>query len=177
MEIRNQLYTIVFCLFFISLFVQSCKNGDTVNSNPDEEKVMLFERIEEFNSAFEHGNVDKLEAMITDKYIHTNSSSKSIRKNDWLAYLSKRKKELESGKLIVNNYKMEETEIEIYNDMAIVTAKVSFSTIKSDELKENEIRITNIWVKSWVPRHKNKIRLCTTIAKNPLTNELLAKSI
>ena len=55
-----------------------------------------------------------------------------------------------TGSLIVNHYEMNETEVEIYDDMAIVTAKISFSTIRFEEQKENEFRITNVWVKEEV---------------------------
>ncbi len=147
MNNRIKLNTVVFCLFIISGSFQCCKNENNLKSNFSEEKEKLIERFEEFNIAFRDGEIDKLEAMITNNYLHTNSNSKSIRKSNWLAYLAKRKEELTSGKLVVNNYEMNETEVEIYDDMAIVTAKISFSTIKSDEKKENEFRTTNVWVK------------------------------
>ena len=147
MNIQNQLNTVAFCLFLFSTSFHSCKNEIDQKSNLIEEKEKLIERVEEFNTAFRDGEIEKLEVMITNNYLHTNSNSKSIRKNDWVEYLAKRKEELKSGKLIVEDYEMNETEVEIYDDMAIVTAKISFSTIKSDEQKENEFRITNIWVK------------------------------
>ncbi len=140
---QNKLNAVILSLFF----VLNCNNEVTQKFNSQEEKETLIKRIEEFNAAFIDGNVDKLESMITDNYLHTNSSSKVIRKDDWLAYLVKRKNEIESGKLIVKDYKMDETEIEIYDNMAIVTGKISFSTSKLDEQKEHEIRITNIWIK------------------------------
>ncbi|WP_242084260.1 nuclear transport factor 2 family protein [Aestuariivivens sediminis] len=143
MKMQNKLNAVILSLFF----VLNCNNEVTQKFNSQEEKETLIKRIEEFNAAFIDGNVDKLESMITDNYLHTNSSSKVIRKDDWLAYLVKRKNEIESGKLIVKDYKMDETEIEIYDNMAIVTGKISFSTSKLDEQKEHEIRITNIWIK------------------------------
>ncbi|MEQ8426107.1 MAG: nuclear transport factor 2 family protein [Cyclobacteriaceae bacterium] len=145
MNIRNSL-SYIFFLSLISLFILSCNKEVTQKSDPLEERAQLMERIEEFNAAFGSGDVDKLELMITDNYLHTNGYSKAIGKSDWLAYLVTRKKELESGELIVKNYKMEETEIEFHNDMAIVTAKISFSTITPNEEKENEMRVTNVWV-------------------------------
>ena len=84
--------------------------------------------------------------MITDNYVHTNSKSKSIHKDNWISYLKKRKEEVEGEALIVNNYEMSELEIEMYDDMAIVTGKISFESIRGEEQKQNEIRITNVWV-------------------------------
>lgn len=125
--------------------VTSTNKPDVINIQ--NEKELLIQRVEEFNLAFRDGDIDKLGSMITDNYTHTNSNSKSIRKSDWLAYLQKRKKELTTGILIVENYEMSESEIEIYDDMAIVTAKISFSSIRAEEQKENEFRVTNVWVK------------------------------
>jgi len=147
MSTRNKLNTAVFCLFLFSFFIQNCKNETDTKPSLDEEKENLIERIEEFNSAFKDCKIEKLEAMITNNYLHTNSNSKSIGKADWLTYLANRKTELSSGNLVVKNYKMSETEVKIYDNTAILTAKISFSSIKSGERKENEIRITNVWVK------------------------------
>ena len=147
MNIRNKLNNVVFCLFIILASFQGCKTENNQKSNFTEEKEILLQRVEEFNIAFRDGEIEKLKSMITNNYLHTNSNSKSIRKKDWLAYLEKRKRELITGSLIVNHYEMNETEVEIYDDMAIVTAKISFSTIRFEEQKENEFRITNVWVK------------------------------
>ncbi len=138
----------IYIFYFLGLiFMSSCSTNTSSVPGSIQEKEKLLERIEQFNSAFKNGDVEKLESMITDNYLHTNSNSKPIRKKDWIAYLQNRRNELASGELTVDNYKMDETEIEIYSDMAIVTAKISFSSTRSGEQKENEIRITNIWVK------------------------------
>ena len=138
----------IFIFYFLGLIlIQSCSSKTNNAPGSGEEKEELLARIELFNSAFQKGEVEKLELMITNNYLHTNSSSKSIGRNDWVAYLKKRKKDLANGDLIVDNYKMDETQIEMYDDMAIVTAKISFSSKKYGELKESEIRITNVWVK------------------------------
>ncbi len=116
------------------------------------EETILLETITVFNQAFKESNVAKLESMIVDRYIHTNSTSKPIDKDTWLAYLHKRKEEIETGNLIVHTYDMQETNIQLYDTMAIVSAKISTSNTRNGNLNENEYRVTNIWVKeanSW----------------------------
>ena len=136
-----------YVLFFLLVMLfQSCSTGTKENLCSDQEKEKLLTRVEQFNSAFRNGEAEKLKSMITKNYIHTNGKSKAIRKYDWVSYLQKRKEEISSGDLIVSNYLMDETEMEIYGDMAIVTAKISFSSVRAHEQKENEFRITNIWV-------------------------------
>ena len=138
-----------FCSLFILpfLLITACSTPTDTKVNSDAEKDILLTRIEQFNTAFETGDVKTLESMITDKYVHTNSSAKAIGRDQWVDYLQRRKKDLDSGDLIVGNYALEETEVEIYGDMAILTGKISFSSERSGEQKENEIRITNVWVK------------------------------
>ena len=133
--------------FMAIILLLGCLPQANENQSSEQELEALRERIDQFNTAFKNGDVKVLESMITDNYLHTNSNSKAIRKKDWVAYLHKRKKELASGELEVNNYKMEETEIELFDDVAIVTGKISFSSKRAEEQKENVIRITNIWVK------------------------------
>ena len=118
-------------------------------SNPNQEKVdqELLATIDQFNLAFQAGDVESLTSMITDNYLHTNGNAKSIRKEDWLNYLRKRTQEIQLGTLEVIDYKMEEVEIELYGQTAIVTGKISVSNKTGDEVSRNEYRVTNIWVK------------------------------
>ncbi len=132
--------------FKLSIFlVLMIGNVQLVTSQEKEEKILL-KSIENFNLAFKKGDVEKLESMITDQYVHTNGNSKSIDKNTWITYLYKRKKEIENKDLIVNSYEMRETEIQLHNNTAIVTGKIVVSNTKNDELIENQYRVTNIWV-------------------------------
>ena len=134
-------------LFLILTCLPSCNDKDTQNQDPSLQKEMLLKRVEEFNNAFKLGDIEKLESMITEDYVHTNSNSKSIGKTEWVNYLKKRKAALDDGTLKVENYIMDDTEVVIHDDMAIVTGKISFTSIRSGERKDNEIRITNVWVK------------------------------
>ncbi len=113
----------------------------------EKEEKTLLKAIETFNQAFKEGNIEKLQSMITERYQHTNGSSKSIHRDTWLSYLRKRKKEIETGTLVMHTYTMTETEVQMYDDIAIVTAKITTTSTKSGELQENEYRVTNIWVR------------------------------
>ncbi len=65
-----------------------------------------------------------------------------------MAYLQKRKQEIVDGSLVVNRYNMSEVEVELFDDMAIVSAKISTSSLREPgEDQINEYRVTNIWVK------------------------------
>ncbi|GAA4276176.1 nuclear transport factor 2 family protein [Aquimarina mytili] len=131
----------VVSLIFVSLFTIT-----SIVAQHTEENT-LWKKIQEFNLAFKQGNVEILSAMITENYMHTNSTSKPIDKNTWISYLSKRKKEIESGNLVVHSYEMKEREMQLYDDMAIVSAKISTSSTSNGNRTQNEYRVTNIWIK------------------------------
>lgn len=137
------------CLFVSSIFLLlliSCSDNSSQSEKDNTKKEQLLETVETFNKAFNEGNIEVLIPMITKNYVHTNSNSKSIGKEDWLAYLAKRKKQIESGELVIKNYKMDEIEVEMHDDMAIVTGKISFLSISGGMEKQNAYRVTNVWV-------------------------------
>ncbi|MDO5981844.1 nuclear transport factor 2 family protein [Flavivirga spongiicola] len=136
-----------FLTFILVVTLSQCVNKEaTQEKTKIDLEQQLLESIDKFNKAFQEGNVKVLESMITENYLHTNGNSKSIRKKDWINYLSKREKEIQSGNLEVIEYKLSETEIELYGNTAMVTGKVTVSNKKSSDIKNNEYRITNIWV-------------------------------
>ena len=106
----------------------------------------LTNTIHEFNTAYEEGNVGKLASLITKNYVHTNSSWKSFGKETWLGYMEDRSKKINNGTLVVESYEMDELSIEMHNDTAIVTAKISTAGSEDGEPFNKNFRVTNIWV-------------------------------
>lgn len=148
----------IFSLLAFFLFT-SCFNADTKKAT----KESLTDALYTFNKAFANGNISILSGMLTENYTHTNGSAKAIYKTDWLAYLKKRSEELASGNLTVNNYEMDQIEIEMHKSTAIVTGRVKTSTVYNGESKENEYRVTHLWVhtnNSWkrAAFHDGKIK-------------------
>ncbi|AXT60237.1 nuclear transport factor 2 family protein [Aquimarina sp. AD10] len=143
-KIMNSKLIILIVIISI-VFIACTTKNDQKNDNSKNEQL-LWLSIDKFNNAFKEGNIEQLASMITNNYTHTNTTSKAIDKNTWLTYLSKRKKEIDSGNLIVNTYEMTEKKVTFYNNTAIVTAKVSTSTTRLGKLTENEFRVTNIWI-------------------------------
>nr|WP_299073894.1 nuclear transport factor 2 family protein [uncultured Allomuricauda sp.] len=132
-------------LYLIILTTIACQ--ETVKSNKDDsdKKNSLLQTIETFNTAFSKGDLATLNSLTTENYIHTTGNSKAIGKSEWFKYLEKRTAQIQSGNLKVISYTLDEQHIEIYQDNAIVTGKISVVTQDSVLLKENQYRITNIW--------------------------------
>ncbi len=127
-------------LFTLSIGLSNCQTHITPDSDA------LISSIEKFNAAFAEGNLAVLDTMTTTNYLHTNSSSKVIGKSNWFNYLEKRNKDLESGAVAVLEYGLDETKIEYYGSSAIVTGRVTVVTKDSLGTKQNQYRITNLWV-------------------------------
>ena len=142
---KNHQFT-VFILAVIVLVCSCVRVSEPGNSNLDD-KVVLEVKIKEFNEAFKKADIDRLTELIADNYIHTNGNSKPIGKEEWLKYLKGRKANIESGKLVISNYEMEELQITVHKNSAIVTAKVKSSGLRVSEFFVNEYRITNLWIK------------------------------
>lgn len=127
-------------LVFIAFGFFSCQNDEEPN------KKALLLAIEKFNTAFAQGDLETLDSMTTTNYLHTNSSSKVIGKTDWFNYLKKRNTRLESGEITVLRYELDQTKIEYHGPAAIVTGRVTVVVEDSKGTKENQYRITNLWV-------------------------------
>ena len=146
-NIQSVLVLSIVCLLLCSALIQGCQFNFDKQPTKSEDKKKLLKRIAEFNKAFKDGDAKKLGSMTTDNYLHTNGNSKPIKKNDWLEYLSKRGEEIRKGGLIVSRYELTEMETEIYDDMAIVTGKISSLSIIEGKENASMIRVTNVWVK------------------------------
>ncbi|WP_181899418.1 nuclear transport factor 2 family protein [Flagellimonas nanhaiensis] len=132
--------------FVLSLIVLSCgdKTGNVASN--ESKKEALLNTIKKFNTAFKEGDIDVLESMITENYLHTNGNSKVIQKKDWFNYLTQRSQDIASGKIQVTDYTMDETAIEFHGSTAIVTGRISVSTLTDGQTQTSQYRITNIWV-------------------------------
>ncbi|KQC30037.1 nuclear transport factor 2 family protein [Flagellimonas eckloniae] len=135
----------VLSLSLIILTLIACQ--ETVNSGKDDsdKRNSLLQTIEIFNTAFSKGDLATLDSLTTENYIHTNGNSKAIGKSKWFKYLEKRTAQIQSGNLKVISYTFDEQHVEIYQNNAIVTGKISVVTQDSVLLKENQYRITNLW--------------------------------
>ncbi|MEO1484702.1 MAG: nuclear transport factor 2 family protein [Bacteroidota bacterium] len=127
-------------VLLVTLGLSGCQHKGEPN-----QKELLW-TIEKFNKAFAQGDLATLDSLTTANYLHTNSNSKVIGKADWFNYLKKRSTSLESGEITVLRYELDQTKIEYHGASAIVTGRVTVVVRDSLGTKENQYRITNLWV-------------------------------
>ncbi|MEM7373749.1 MAG: nuclear transport factor 2 family protein [Bacteroidota bacterium] len=133
-------------ILIIILSLTRCAPPPSQTDSPDLRQTQLLEAINTFNHAFQTGDMQTIESLITTNYIHTNGNAKSIRRSDWLPYIRKRSQQIKEGRLTVTAYEMQETDIEMLPQSAIVTAKIIVRSTEDGNPKEQAYRITNIWV-------------------------------
>ncbi len=137
-----------YTILSISLLVLfSCHNNSSTKTElSSNSKENLLNALEAFNTAFAKSDLQKLDSMTTENYLHTNSSSQVITKNRWFNYLRKRDSAIKSGQLQVLSYSLEDEKVELFQNSAIVTGKVKTTIKDSSGIKKNQYRITNIWI-------------------------------
>ncbi|NAS11362.1 nuclear transport factor 2 family protein [Poritiphilus flavus] len=130
-------------LSFLLVLIFAC-SGKSPDKTANEDTLKTS--IENFNQAFASADIEKLEGLITEEYQHTNGNSPAIGKSSWLSYLVKRKSAIESGELVVHDYRMEELKIQQLGGSAIATAKVLVSQTRDSVSEERAFRVTTVWV-------------------------------
>ncbi len=110
-------------------------------------KDELRTSVQEFGNAFVKGDVAKLDAMLTERYVHSNSGSKVLGKKEWLNWVKKRSEKIKSGQIKYDTYTTEELLIEIYGNTAVVKGRNRGSGLKDGKPFTLDIRFTHLWVK------------------------------
>jgi ketosteroid isomerase-like protein len=104
--------------------------------------------IDEFAEAYVAADVEALDALLADPYLHVNGRSGAlIGREDWLAWVATRREALENGTLVIDKYEIKDLTIRMRRDSAHVTGIVSTSGIRDRVPFFAEIRFTNVWVK------------------------------
>nr|WP_299383646.1 nuclear transport factor 2 family protein [Allomuricauda sp.] len=129
------------------LFLSGCTEKKKVEPTADTEDFgKLPEAVQTFNNAFKTGDVETLGSMITENYVHTNGTSKSIGKSNWLGYLSQRSESIANGELEVLDYEMGDMEMVHHDGFAIVTGRVLTKNRVGQDTVEQQFRVTHLWV-------------------------------
>ncbi|MCW8876826.1 MAG: nuclear transport factor 2 family protein [Kangiellaceae bacterium] len=107
----------------------------------------LLEAIASFNSAFKNADTKKLDSMLTENYVHTNSGSKAFGKKAWLNWIASRESRVKAGKLLYTEYKTQDLSVVLYQNTAIATGR---NIARGKDNATNfrvDIRFTQVWIK------------------------------
>ena len=131
-----------FLLMLVMLVACGPANG---NRRADMEAVR--QALITFNNAFREGDLQALDSLTTDDYLHTNGNNRAFDKESWFNYLEGRSKQLSLGTLEITEYELIESEIKLHGSSAIVTGLVITAGRRDGETFTRQFRISNVWVK------------------------------
>jgi hypothetical protein len=107
----------------------------------------LYETVDIFANAFVTADVDLLERLLTDNYIHVNGGSGNIiRKKAWLNWLLSRKVQLDTGKYKITHYKIDLQNVVMTGNTAVVVGKAESAGINKEEPFSSVLRFSNTWI-------------------------------
>jgi len=102
-----------------------------------------------FGEAFVAADVSVLNGLLEENYIHINGRSGNVlNKDDWLKWVGSRRAELESGALVVSEYRIEDLEVRIHGEAAVVAGVAVAVGARQGVPYDSRVRFTNVWVNS-----------------------------
>ena len=102
--------------------------------------------VHRFADAFRSGDVPTVDALLHERYVHTNGANKSTDRRAWVAWFTSRSQKIKNGELAVLEYDMSDLDVEVVSDVAVVTGLVQSTTQTSGATEHSRIRFTNVWV-------------------------------
>lgn len=131
-------------LFFVSLMflVPWSVSAGAVNSEAEVRAAVIL-----FGEAFVEADISIIEGLLEENYIHINGSSgKVLDRDEWLRWVESRREELESGVLVVADYRIEDLTVEIYGEAAVVVGVAVSKGSRNGVPSDSQVRFTNVWV-------------------------------
>ena len=109
-----------------------------------EEVQRAFER---FQQAFLAADTAELGRLLSDDYRHTNGGSPPIDRQAWLAWVEGRRERVEAGTLVYDGYAVDELEIRVHGDSAVVTGRARGHGRDDDRAFTVDVRFTQLWIR------------------------------
>jgi ketosteroid isomerase-like protein len=125
--------------------------GQTISRESKKSKRLeqkIQQMIKEFDAAVSTGNVQKVESLITDEYVHTDIYGKIQDKNSWLVtWLKPLAADLKDGKYKWEIYQSDDIQVNVLND-GIAVAVGRWTLKRSDSPESLVGRFTHVWIKT-----------------------------
>ena len=106
----------------------------------------VTDAVETFAKAFRAADIETLDQLLTDDYVNINAGGQPIDKEAWLRWMTSRGDELARGDYVIETYELEDLEIVLYGQAAVVTGMVHSSGTSYKQPFNSKIRFTNLWV-------------------------------
>jgi len=107
----------------------------------------ILEVVEKIGQAYRDANVEALERLVTDDYVHTNSTFAAIGRDAWLGWVVSRRQALEAGTLRVVEYENDDLKVVRRGETAIVTGLNRTIAEADGERTVSRVRFTMVFVR------------------------------
>lgn len=135
---------------FLALTVSLILTATAQGASPADEggrEAELRIAIEAFGQAFREADVQELERLLSDEYVHVNGGSGNvIGREDWLEWVKSRRAEIDGGELFITEYRIEDLRIIFHGDTAIAVGAVFSRQVRNGESSTLRIRFSNTWL-------------------------------
>lgn len=103
--------------------------------------------VELFGDAFVNADFPVLKGLLDDNYMHINGGSGNVlNRDEWLKWVASRRAELESGILVVSDYRIEKLMVAIHGETAVVTGVAIALGTRDGMPYQSQMRFTNVWI-------------------------------
>ena len=103
--------------------------------------------VKAFGRAYVEADVETLKTLLSEKYIHVNGRSGNVlNRGEWLEWVTSRRMDIKNGKLVVSDYRIEDVEVVLDEETAIVIGVVYSSQIRNGNINTSSIRFSNLWL-------------------------------
>jgi ketosteroid isomerase-like protein len=139
-EIRNAV--VLFLILCLCSFGQ-----DSAAIAVKDSRQQIQDAVRRFSKAFVEADVAILDMLLSEDYIHTNSTGSVLNKQQWLEYIKNRRAELEAGRLEIESYENTDLRIRVHGESAIVTGNnVAKGKIEGKSFV-TQLRFTHLWIR------------------------------
>ena len=100
-----------------------------------------------FGRAYLEADVPTLKSLLTENYVHVNGRSGNVlNREDWLLWVKSRRSEIENGELVISDYRVEDVNVALDGNTAIVVGMVYLSQTRNGNSRTAKIRFSNTWL-------------------------------
>ena len=112
-----------------------------------DEQAELRARVARFGDAFRAADAPALAAMLATEFSHVNSDGSKPTREQWLAFVATRRRDLDEGRFRWDLYRNVDLEVRIYGDTAVVTGVNESSGVREGRPFSQRLRFTQVWVR------------------------------
>jgi len=121
----------------------------TAVTEPDSsQRAALHAALQVLSVAFQEGDAETLDTLLTTDYVHTNGGSGTVLdRTQWLDYVRSRRADLERGMLRVDRYETSAVSIRWYQAAAVVSSQVTSEGTQNGVSFATRLRVTQVWIR------------------------------